>query len=70
MVNTATKENDKQLDNQEIIYGNFKLNSEGISMSHEEAFANTKVPHTTAEEIWNKAAMLIGEENAIVVAPW
>lgn len=45
------------------------MNSEGISMSHEEAFANTKVPHTTAEGIWNKATMLIGEENAIVVVP-
>ena len=38
-------------------------------MPHEEAFANTKVPHATAEGIWNKAAMLIREENATVVAP-
>ena len=66
---SATKETDQQLDKQEIVYGNFKLNAQGISMSHEEAFANTKVPHATAEGIWNKATMLIAEENAIVVAP-
>ena len=62
--------NEKQLDNQEaIVYGNFQLTSEVISISHEEAFANTKIPHTTAVGIWNKTAMLIGEDNAIVVAP-
>ena len=66
---SATKETDQQLDKQEIVYGNFKLNAQGIFMSHEEAFANTKVPHATAEGIWNKATMLIAEENAIVVAP-
>ena len=38
-------------------------------MSHKEAFATTKVPHATAEAIWNKATVLIGEENAVVVAP-
>ena len=66
----AAKDNDPQLDIQESIgVGNFTLNSEGISMSHKETFANAKVPHATAEGIWNKAAMLIREENVIVVAP-
>ena len=67
----ATKDSDLQLNIQESIgVGNFTLNSDGISMPYEEAFAaNTKVPHATAEGIWNKAAMLIREENAIVVAP-
>ena len=66
----TTKDNDLQLNIQESIgVGNFTLNSDGISMPYEEAFANTKVPHATVEGIWNKAAMLIREENAIVVTP-
>ena len=64
---SAVKENDKQSDT--IVYGNFNSNSDNISMSHEEAFANTRVPHNAAEGIWKKAAMLIGEENSIVLAP-
>ena len=37
-------------------------------MLHEESLANAKVPHATAEGIWNKAVMLIKEENALLVA--
>ena len=66
----SAKDTNPQSDYQESIgVGNFKLNFDSISMHHEEAFANTKVPHATAEGIWSKAAMLIREENAIVVAP-
>ena len=63
------KDTDLQLDNQKSFgIDNFKLNFNGISMLHEESFANAKVPHATAEGIWNKAVMLIKEENTIVVA--
>ena len=66
----SAKDTNLQSDYQESIgVRNFKLNFDSISLHHEEAFANTKVSHVTAEGIWNKAAMLIRKENAIVVAP-
>jgi len=40
-----------------------------LSLSCKDAFVNTQVPLPTAEGIWVKASMLMGEENAVVVAP-
>ena len=51
----SAKDTNMQLDYQESIgVGNFKLNFDSISMYHQEAFANTKVPHTTAEGFGTK----------------
>lgn len=58
-----------QQSNHQLITGKFALDSESIALSYKEAFANTKVPQSTAEGIWTKASMLVSEENAVVVAP-
>ena len=54
---------------QDITQGNFLLSSESLSISFEEAFAGTSVPEGVASGIWNKAASLLSDTDAISSAP-
>jgi len=54
---------------QGITQGNFLLPSESLSNSFEEAFAGTSVPEGVASGIWNKAASLLSDTDAISSAP-
>ena len=49
-----------------ITVGHFSIHDgQSISVLLEEGIADTNLPHSTAEGIWKKAAMLIGEEKSI-----
>ena len=52
----------------DITVGHFSIvDGQSLSVSVEEGIANTHLPKPTAEGIWKKAAMLLGEEKAIIV---
>ena len=54
---------------QDITIGRFRTNSMDLSVQLSNAVDKIKLPYTTVEGVWKKAAALVSEANAIVPAP-
>ena len=62
-------ESSSQSTDQDITIGRFRATALDLSLSLSDAIVQIKLPYTTVEGIWKKAASLVVEANAIVPAP-